>query len=190
MIIGRILSPVHSLGPGERVCLWTQGCSKKCPGCISPELQPFRGKEVEAKSLAFLLIKLAQVNNCTALTVSGGDPFEQADELLTLLEGVRGYFDDILVYTGYTLEEIKSGVAGESGIKCLAYIDVLIDSPYIKSLNTPDCVLRGSKNQTIHFLCKDKAERYDEYMQKGRILESFSHNNETIITGIFNEVDE
>ena len=97
MEIGRILSPVHSLGPGERVCLWTQGCSKGCKGCVSPDLQGRVGTRVDAARLGVLLNTLARTNSCNALTVSGGDPLEQADELLILLKAVRHSFNDVLV---------------------------------------------------------------------------------------------
>ena len=189
MKVGRILSPVHSLGPGERICIWTKGCSKKCISCISPELQDSFGTEIDETALYELIKQIANKNSCTGLTVSGGDPFEQADSLLKLLKRTRDIFDDILVYTGFVLDEILKGCVGDSGIKCLDYIDVLIDGRYIKELNRPDCILRGSSNQIIYYLNADKKPAYEEYMKKGRIIETFVHNDETIITGILNEVE-
>ena len=190
MRIGRILAPVHSLGPGERVCLWTKGCSKNCPGCISPELQNASGPEADEVMLGNMLGQIAKGNNCNGLTISGGDPFEQPEALLKLLFSVRekGYFEDILVYTGFTSEEIREGAAGEAGKKCLELIDVLIDGRYVKELNTPDCVLRGSSNQKVIFLNEDEniKKSYEEYMKQGRILQSFVHGKDTIITGIIN----
>lgn len=189
MIIGRVLSPVHSLGPGNRVCLWMQGCSKKCDGCISPDLQNPCGIDVNESCLAELLGRIARNSGCMGLTISGGDPFEQAGALLKLLKLVRHQFDDILVYTGFCLNDIVDGKTGEEGIKCLEYIDVLIDGQYIRALNTPDCVLRGSSNQTIVYLNKSKRILYEEYMEKGRIIETFVHDNKTIVTGILDEVE-
>ncbi len=188
MIIGRILSPVHSLGPGNRVCIWTQGCRKHCAGCISEDLQNPNGVQVREEDLAMLLCHLAEKNECPGLTVSGGDPFEQAAGLLSLLRLVRGHFDDILIYTGFEREEIEAGCAGEEGKECLRYIDVLIDGPYVKERNVPDCVLRGSDNQVIHFLNENKRPLYEAYMKRGRQIEPFIHGDKTIITGIFDEV--
>ena len=71
-----MLAPVHALGPGERVCLWTRGCSKRCPGCISPEMQPATGPQVPEELLAQILTETAVKNSCRGLTVSGGDPLE------------------------------------------------------------------------------------------------------------------
>lgn len=187
MRIARMLSPVHSLGPGNRVCLWTQGCGKRCVGCIAPELQPHTGADVTEDLLAELLIDAARLNNCEGLTVSGGDPLEQASSLFLLLQKVRNSFKDILVYTGYKLEEVESGLAGEDAKKCLLLIDVLIDGRYEIAKNHHDCILRGSENQTIHFLSPAKAAEYERYMKQGRMLETFQHNGNIIITGIQDE---
>lgn len=187
MLIARIVSPVHSLGPGDRVCLWTQGCKKRCKGCISPELQPYSGNEIDEDVLAKILIQVARKNNCTGITISGGDPLEQSQALLKLLTLLRNEFDDILVYTGFELQDIQDGLVGIEAKKCLDYLDVLIDGKYIDELNYKDCVLRGSSNQNIHFITKGLAPIYAEYMKQGRILESFVHNQNTIVTGIFNK---
>ena len=37
--IARIYYPVKTLGPGNRIGIWTAGCPRRCSGCISPELQ-------------------------------------------------------------------------------------------------------------------------------------------------------
>lgn len=105
-------------------------------------------------------LQVARKASCSGLTVSGGDPFEQSEDLLELLRLTREAFSDILVYTGYTLDEIQKGCAGSAGNECLKYIDVLIDGRYEKKLNTPDCVLRGSSNQTIHFLNEGKRTHF------------------------------
>lgn len=187
MLIARILSPVHSLGPGDRVCLWTQGCKKRCKGCISPELQPYSGNEIDEVILAKILIQVARKNNCTGITISGGDPLEQSQALLKLLPLLRTEFDDILVYTGFEFPDIQNGLAGIEAKKCLNYLDVLIDGKYIDELNFKDCVLRGSSNQNIHFINEGLAPIYVKYMKQGRILESFVHNQNMIVTGIFNK---
>lgn len=185
-----MLSPVHSLGPGERVGLWLQGCDRDCPGCISPELRPVTGPETEEELLADILLRTASLGKCTGLTVSGGEPFLQAGALLRLLGLVRGGFEDILVYTGCTLEELRRGARGPAGEACLSKIDVLIDGPYVRERNRPDCVLRGSDNQTIHYLNRSAAGRYEAYLARGRILESFSHDGAVILTGIPDRRDE
>lgn len=41
MQIDRLLYPVHSLGPGDRLAIWIRGCKKRCFNCANPELQLF-----------------------------------------------------------------------------------------------------------------------------------------------------
>lgn len=187
MIIGRILSPVYALGPEARIALWVKGCSKNCSGCMSTDLQDMNGEKVEEDSLAKAVLHLAKMNDIKSLTISGGDPFEQAESLKKFLSIIRGYFKDILVYTGFTLEEIMQGASGQNGIDCLDLIDVLIDGRYEEANNMADCVLRGSTNQNINFLNKNVEEIYLEYMRKGRMVETFLHNDETIVVGILNK---
>ena len=50
--IARIFYPVKTLGPGNRVGIWTTGCLRGCQGCISPELQDY-DKEKPPKGRSF-----------------------------------------------------------------------------------------------------------------------------------------
>lgn len=187
MIIGRILSPVHALGPGARIGLWVKGCNKKCPGCMSVDLQSRDGENVDVNNLADAVTQLAKMNAVKAITISGGDPFEQAESLKEFLLSIRNYFEDILVYTGYTLQEINQGLSGQCGIDCLDLIDVLIDGRYEEANNVSECVLRGSSNQNINFLNRRIEGIYLEYMKMGRMVETFQHSDETIVVGILNK---
>lgn len=189
MRIARMIAPVHSLGPGKRVCLWLQGCLRDCPGCISPELQPAAGPETPVELLADILTRTARRGGCGGLTISGGEPFLQAAELLRLLALLRDGFQDILVYTGYTLKELRGGACGPEGRDCLTYIDVLIDGPYLQERNRPDCVLRGSDNQIIHYLNPALTGCYGTYLAQSRMIESFSHGGDVVLTGIMDRGD-
>ena len=61
--------PVTSLGPGRRVVLWVAGCSRRCPGCISPELLTSdAGQEVAVERV----LDLARPGGVVVLTVPNG----------------------------------------------------------------------------------------------------------------------
>jgi anaerobic ribonucleoside-triphosphate reductase activating protein len=62
--------------------------------------------------------------------------------------------DGVIVFTGYTIEEIKKDPQLE---KCLRYIDVLIDGRYVDELRISSH-LAGSSNQEFYFLT-DKISR-------------------------------
>src|SRR5207244_4169493 len=81
------------------------------------------------------------------VTISGGEPFDQADALRALLTAVRERTTgDILVYSGHAFETIAPLVANMHGL-----IDTLISDPYVA--DAPQTLwLRGSDNQRMHCL--------------------------------------
>jgi anaerobic ribonucleoside-triphosphate reductase activating protein len=143
-IRGYCLSKVN--GPGNRFVLWTQGCSKGCSECFNPETWSNNIFKEYSPRQIFELIKNFEVDG---ITISGGDPLEQEDELLELLmllSSIR-LSKGIILFTGFTREEIRVNPIRE---KCLSYIDVLIDGRYEKNLKV-DFSLRGSSNQEFYF---------------------------------------
>ncbi len=147
-----IAYPVTALGPGSRVVLWVCGCKKRCPACISPEMQNYAPKnDLEVQILAHHLLRLKLPLD--GLTISGGEPFDQAlalSELLTALARERSSWNTI-IYSGYKLSELRAGKAGETEL--LNHIDVLIDGSYRERIPSKH-PLTGSGNQVIHFLTK------------------------------------
>lgn len=137
---------VRSLGPGSRFVLWTQGCPRRCPGCVAPEAQDVSGgKNVSVDAMAEKILRAKETDG---LTISGGEPFMQAAALCELIEKVRARRDmGVIVYTGYTLEELRA--MEDAGVQALlGMIDLLIDGPYIEERND-DRTLRGSDNQRV-----------------------------------------
>ncbi|HAU1321526.1 TPA: radical SAM protein, partial [Legionella pneumophila] len=47
--ISRVHFPVTTLGPGHRIGIWFQGCSIRCPGCISTDTWNINKGEIEIK---------------------------------------------------------------------------------------------------------------------------------------------
>jgi len=152
-----------TLGPGARAVIWVQGCLRACPGCIAPDLQPpDGGREATIASLAEWLLAIPDIDG---LTLSGGEPMEQAAALAELIEQVAGHRDlTTWCYTGYTLEQLVAE-GNEDRLRLLALLDVLVDGPYVEDRHT-DLLWRGSDNQRIlpltprgRTLVPDSAER-------------------------------
>lgn len=138
------------LGPGVRYAIWVQGCRKRCAGCINPEGQPLHtgGYWISEEEL---LAEFMANPKLTGITVSGGEPFLQAEGLVKLFHLVRQQTSlDIMVYTGYTLAELRSWKS-QSVDEILADIDLLIDGEYREDENT-NSIYRGSDNQVIHYM--------------------------------------
>ena len=131
-------SPV--LGPYNRYILWVQGCNRHCEGCIAKDSWDMSGgMEIAASELEN---EILSTENIEGITISGGEPFLQAEELCTLLKGVKTKRDlGVIVYTGYKFAEIKDS-------PLTALCDLVIDGEYIDGLND-NLSLRGSSNQNV-----------------------------------------
>jgi len=143
------------LGPGTRAVLWLQGCARRCPGCIAPELwPPDGGREEPIADLADWFLGLEGVDG---LTISGGEPMEQAGGLSQFVRLIRRERPaaSVICFTGYAIEELLEGTSEQQSL--LGLVDVLIDGPYVEERPT-DLPLRGSANQRLWLLSRRHAE--------------------------------
>lgn len=147
------------LGPGKRIEIWLHGCHRNCPGCIT-EAHNHTPEAMLNLSTGLVLDYILQDDDVEGITVSGGEPLNQAEALLPLLEDVRRAGLGCILYTGYTLEEIPGIPFGEAVIH---QVDVCIDGPYIPELDDSKA-FRGSSNQRIHHF----TERYRNYFENPR----------------------
>lgn len=143
--LSRVHFPVTTLGPGRRVGIWLQGCSIRCPGCISSDTWAGRAPDLEVSELLERIQPWLQ--ECDGVTVSGGEPFEQSQALGELLRGVRETMGtNILVYSGFPLERLVTDPSVREGL-----IDCLLSDPFdIRAPQTKN--LRGSDNQRMTIL--------------------------------------
>ena len=115
------------------------------------------------------------------ITISGGEPFLQIEELAELIEILSSVCtDDIIVYTGYTLEQLNKehSVAVK---RIINNVSVIIDGEYIDELN--DGVgIRGSSNQKVHIF--KNRERHEDISYKKRQVQLIEHKKGMTIIGI------
>lgn len=181
----RIYNKVNStkvLGPGLRYGIWFQGCKKRCSSCLAPDSRNFNMGDVIAIDNIFQEIKSQK--ELRGITISGGEPFEQKEALLKLLEKSHKLELDTIVYTGYSLEEL---IKSDENHKILKLIDLLIDGEYIENLdyNQP---LRGSDNQKfIYFSNKGENLAKEIALLKNREIEINLNIDGSFIIGIPNE---
>ena len=95
--LGRMYYPVKSLGPGNRVGIWLNGCNRRCVGCISPELQIYdSSKEVTVNELMKMIQRIeAPIDG---FTISGGEPFLNPEALNEMVQSLMSICDDILIF--------------------------------------------------------------------------------------------
>lgn len=169
---------VHVLGPGNRYVLWVQGCKKNCKGCIAKSSHNMTdGKPIKIGALAMEIA----LSKAEGLTISGGEPFLQSEELTELIRQIHALRPmGVIVYTGYRIEELREHASAQ---KFLEKIDLLIDGEYIEKKND-GAGLRGSSNQRI-FALTDLYKNYvAEYDIKRRETEVFFHGIEVHEIGI------
>jgi len=180
-----LMPGTEALGPYRRFAIWTQGCPRQCPGCMSPESRnPEDGVLIKINDLIQQITATPEIEG---LTISGGEPFLQAGALGELIRQVRRNRDlGVIIYTGFQLEELQSKAGkgeGEIG-ELLGLCDLLIDGPYIEKLND-GLSLRGSSNQRIHALTGRYASLISQYYGvPNRKVELHLNQNDLVLVGI------
>ena len=169
------------MGPLLRFALWTQGCDKRCKGCVSPDSRLTEGgEEWPVRTLARQIL---QDGETEGITISGGEPFLQAQALCELIDAVRSHRDfGVILYTGFALPELKA-MNDASVDRLLARCDLLIDGPYVEELNDGKS-LRGSSNQQVIPLSRRYEGYLDMYGIQGRKVELLLKNRKIRIVGI------
>ena len=177
--IAAVSARTQALGPGTRAVIWVQGCPLTCPGCLAPQWIPF----VPALSLTPLeILDQLDLESIGGLTFSGGEPMEQAAGLAALARLARQKKDlDLICFTGYRYERLLKNPPNAGVSERLREVDVLIDGPFIQSLN--DSVgLRGSSNQRIIHLTSRLRE--DDLESSARKVEITVTDGELAFIGI------
>jgi anaerobic ribonucleoside-triphosphate reductase activating protein len=155
-----------------------QGCTLGCPGCFNPTTHDaLGGREVSVDELA---AEMARARNAGSegLSLSGGEPLQQAPAAVALLDAARSLGMSTLAFSGYTLEEIRELPQGPD---VLARLDVLIDGRYVSTERLASG-LRGSQNQRIQLLTARYALSDIEATPVAEIR--ISATGEAILTGV------
>jgi hypothetical protein len=144
---------VFGLGRGvlgsreNRMGVWTQGCSlPKCPGCVSTHTWSTSGGRMVP--IDYLLhLACSQVAPPSGLTVSGGEPTDQAEGVAVFAHGFRLVFPDaeLVLYSGLRWPALAARFP-----ELLAHFDVVVAGPYVRTRETTP--LAGSSNQEVRLL--------------------------------------
>jgi anaerobic ribonucleoside-triphosphate reductase activating protein len=136
-------------GPGCRAVIWVQGCARECPGCFNPASWSFEINELV--TIDHLIERILANPHNTGVTFSGGEPFWQAPALAEVARRVKAKGLNVMSFTGFTLERLKSPYAPAGAQDLLEQLDILIDGPFIQeqAINSPDSPV-SSRNQRVH----------------------------------------
>lgn len=132
-------------GEGLRFVVFTQGCPHHCEGCHNPQTHDVNGGYlIEQEKILTEFFKNPLLKG---ITLSGGEPFIQAKELIPIAKAVKEGGKDVVIYTGYTLEQLET-MGGEVK-ELLHYCDTLIDGRFVLSERDLTLTFRGSRNQRV-----------------------------------------
>ncbi|MFI6348422.1 4Fe-4S single cluster domain-containing protein [Streptomyces sp. NPDC050560] len=166
--------PLETLGPGKRFGVWFQGCSLACPGCMSRHTWDRAAGRAAEVSDVLARWRDALDDGAQGMTVSGGEPLEQAEALAALLagaarlrdgarrhEGGAGAGPDLLVYTGHEPGELTRGRRAALGCA-----DAVVVGRF-RVAEPTRLAWRGSANQRIIPLTPLGVVRYAPYLARG-----------------------
>lgn len=191
--IYKFLAVTEVEGPGKRACIWVQGCSIRCKNCALPQSwSKNKGKKISIEELAEKILNTKEIEG---VTLTGGEPFDQAEAMFELASILKKAELSIVTFTGYKLEDIMNSM-NNSWQDFLSVIDILIDSPYIYEKTDFSRPLVGSSNQRYHFLSnrynkKDLSlnpQRIEIRIQKDGNIFVNGQLNPVYLKKIFNEV--
>ncbi len=141
-------------GPGLRMTVFFAGCRPKyttttgqvihCPGCHNLAIQALNSGQSIA--LDDLLWRWAVNPVEIGVTLSGGDPFDQAEPISLFAKAVHDLGGTVWAYSGYTLPML---INDTQRVKLLANVDVVVDGPFMLSKRSLLHRFRGSANQRV-----------------------------------------
>jgi anaerobic ribonucleoside-triphosphate reductase activating protein len=162
--VAALHSGITSLGPGRRMGVWVSGCSLRCPGCASAIWWDHEaGYEWSTSALAVWLSGRADEHD--GITISGGEPFEQAGALESVLGNTRrsARHLNVVVYSGHTLADLRRGP--EVWQLLLEQCDILVAGRFVRGTRSRRPWV-GSPNQRVHACSSRGRELREQFWAK------------------------
>ncbi|WP_097026634.1 anaerobic ribonucleoside-triphosphate reductase activating protein [Clostridium peptidivorans] len=136
-------------GQGLRSVVFVSGCNHRCDGCHNEIMQDFAYGDKVLIEEVLERIK-SNIPVIKGVTFSGGEPFEQAQDLSKLASDTKKFNLNIWCYTGFTFEEIINNISyNKQWMKLLNQIDILVDGKFEESKKDSKLRYKGSSNQRI-----------------------------------------
>jgi anaerobic ribonucleoside-triphosphate reductase activating protein len=145
-------------GPGIRFVIFSQGCPHNCEGCHNPDTHDFEGGS-DIK-LTDLKSKIKQNPIIDGITLSGGEPFCQAEGFAKLAIWAKEEGYTVVAYSGYTFEQLLKMSKEDKWIEeMLLNVDLLIDGRFEKNQQDYTLKFRGSRNQRMILVYRSMQEK-------------------------------
>ena len=127
-------------GTGVRDVVFFQGCGKRCKGCHNPDTWDYQGGC--HRFIGDVVEELSDSSN--DVTISGGEPIDQFNDLLELCRQLKEAGKRIWVYTGNVVDPTKRIYQ-----RLAEYVDVIVDGRFVEDKMDCNLLFRGSSNQRL-----------------------------------------
>lgn len=118
-----------------------------CVGCFNPDTHALAAKVTVVENLVAEMLSADPL--AEGLTITGGEPLEQAEATCDLVTVWKKQTQStVVLLTGFTWSEVQSD---DKRLRAIADVDVVIAGRYNRSLHLASG-LRGSANKQYHFL--------------------------------------
>ena len=168
-------SQSYIYGPGKRFVIWVQGCSIQCIGCWNQDLWGFSNGETF--QIDDIIAKISAVPSLEGITLLGGEPLDQASNILKIITKVKSLGLSVMLYTGYELNEIYSDSLKR---EIFGLSDIVVSGRFDFTLRDLNLKWRGSSNQVIT-VNNNYLDFFDE--QKNEVELHFSDDGRIKIIG-------
>jgi len=135
-----ILENEHLYGPGKRLIIWVQGCSLRCDGCVNEHLWSFDIR----KNIAVGALMEMLDDSIEGITLHGGEPLDQSEELFELCKRAKKYNKTIILFTGYKKVELEA-----VKLKLWNLADIVVCGRFEKEKVRYNLQFKGSTNQRV-----------------------------------------
>jgi anaerobic ribonucleoside-triphosphate reductase activating protein len=155
-------------GPGVRAVVWVQGCTIGCPGCFNPQTHGHEERRLwDPVQLAEELCSIADLDG---VTLSGGEPFEQAAACAQFAEMIARTARSLMVFSGYPYK-LLAGSPHPEVQRLLSSIDLLVAGPYVRGRAIPPENWRASDNQELLVLTPKGQQALNRHQIDGPCVE-------------------
>lgn len=179
LYVNEIIDNTKVEGPGNRTCIFVQGCLKHCYKCNSPQTWDLdSGNEYDVKQLAEDILSNPDIEG---VTFSGGEPLLQSRALYQLAKMLKDKLS-IVIFTGYEYNLIKSVNCADWN-NLLSLCDILVSGKFIYEKRCTNRLWVGSSNQEIIFL-SDVYKDFDLNNKKNKIEIRLNKDGKIIVNGM------
>lgn len=142
-------------GPGNRAVLWVQSCTLQCPGCFNQATHAPGGEVATVDNLVGRLMRLCHdpdpARRVEGVTITGGEPLQQAQGVLGLIIAVKTLTPlSVVLFSGFNYESEIKRMPMLHRLTLVNYVDVLISGRYEADKRVGHS-LTGSSNKEFRF---------------------------------------